>query len=79
MIGSDTASVREFITDNETGLLAPMLQPEVLADRILQMLEDTALSRRLRGNARSWAETNLRMETHIAQFEALIEKAVAGK
>jgi glycosyltransferase involved in cell wall biosynthesis len=79
MIGSDTVSVREFVRDGETGLLASMLEPKKLAERILQMLEDAALARRLRANARTWAETNLKMETHIGAFEALIQRAIEGK
>jgi glycosyltransferase involved in cell wall biosynthesis len=79
VIGSDTASVREFVVDHSNGLLAPMLEPRKLADIVLAALEDTRLAKRLRGNARAWAEEHLQMATHITEFEKLIQKAIQRK
>jgi glycosyltransferase involved in cell wall biosynthesis len=76
VVGSDTEPVTEFITDGRTGLIAPMLEPDKLADRILEGLENVPLARRLRAGARRWAEKHLRMEDHIANFEALISRAI---
>jgi len=78
VVGSDTAPVREFIADRQTGLLAPFLEPDSLADRVLEVLEDTALSRRLRQAARGWAEANLDMGAYIAAYQALIDTAIGG-
>ncbi len=74
VIGSDTGPVREFITDGENGLLAPFLEPERVAERVLTVLEDRALSARLRVNARRYAERHLAMADYIDAMAGLIER-----
>jgi glycosyltransferase involved in cell wall biosynthesis len=76
IVASDTAPVREFITDRKTGLLAPFLKPDVIAERILEMLEDTGLARRLRRAARAWAESHLDMDAYLERYKALIERTM---
>ncbi len=78
LVASDTAPVREFVTHRKTGLLAPFLQPDAVADAVLEMLENQTLSQRLRRAARSWAEANLDMDAYIQGYEALIDRALAG-
>jgi glycosyltransferase involved in cell wall biosynthesis len=78
VVGSDTEPVREFITHRKNGLLASFFDPKGLADQILELLEDQALSRRLRKNARRYAEMHLALPDYIAAYEALIDKVVAG-
>ena len=56
VIGSDTQPVREFITHGQNGLLTPFLEPQTLAGAILGLLENPALTRRLRENARRYAQ-----------------------
>jgi hypothetical protein len=73
IIGSDTAPVREFITHEDTGLLTPFLEPGKLADSILRLLEDAALSARLRRNARAFATMNLDRDRYLAAYATLIE------
>jgi glycosyltransferase involved in cell wall biosynthesis len=77
IVASDTAPVREFISDRRTGLLAPFLQPDAVADAVLQLLEDTKLAARLRRNARAWAERHLDMGDYISAYETLIEQVIA--
>jgi glycosyltransferase involved in cell wall biosynthesis len=76
VVASDTAPVREFVTHGKTGLLAPFLQPEKVADAVLEVLENTALNARLRKAARAWAERNLDMDVYIKGYEALIKRAM---
>jgi len=78
IVGSDTAPVREFIQDRRTGLLAPFLQPDTIAERVLEVLEDTALNRRLRRSARAWAVAHLDMDAYLQRYEALIAKVLAS-
>src|SRR6059058_5968365 len=66
VVGSDTAPVREFITHRRNGLLASFFDQRKLADAILEVIEDLALSRRLRRNARRYAETHLAMPDYLA-------------
>ena len=60
LLGSDTAPVREFLVNGETGLLAPFLDPQAVADRAVEALADEALRRRLgmaaRDHVRSLAD-----------------------
>jgi glycosyltransferase involved in cell wall biosynthesis len=79
LVASDTAPVREFVTHRKTGLLAPFLQPEAVADAVLTLLEDQALAARLRRNARAWAEKHLVMDNYIAGFQHLIGRVIAAK
>jgi glycosyltransferase involved in cell wall biosynthesis len=74
IIGSDTRPVREFITHGKTGLLTPFLEPDRLADSVLRLLDDAALSRTLRANARRFAEAHLDREVYLSNYLALIER-----
>jgi len=78
LVGSDTPTVREFITHNRTGLLTPFHDPRGVADSVLCLLEDTKLASRLRANARKWAEANLAMPTYLKAYERLIRQVVRG-
>ena len=72
IIGADVDPVREFITDGQTGLITPCLDPKRLADRVLDLLEDRKLAARLGRGARAFAETNLDMGRYIGSYEQLI-------
>jgi glycosyltransferase involved in cell wall biosynthesis len=72
IIGSDTQPVTEFITHEQNGLLASFFDPKGLADTVLRGLEDAPLAKRLRENARKYAEKNLSMTDYMARYEALI-------
>ncbi|HTW29169.1 MAG TPA: glycosyltransferase [Acetobacteraceae bacterium] len=78
VVGSDTPPVREFITDGENGLLTPCLDPEMLATRVLDLLEDSEAARRLRAGARRFAETVLPLETYLTRYQALIDEVIAS-
>lgn len=77
IVASDTQPVHEFIVDGQTGLLTPCLDPKLLAERVLEVLEDAALNRRLRAGARSWAEKHLQMEDYLTAFDQLVADTVA--
>ncbi len=74
LVASDTEPVREFVQDGVTGLLTPCLDPAALASQVLRLLDDPALSTRLRRAARAYAERHLRMQDHIAGYEALVHQ-----
>ena len=52
VIGSDTAPVREVITDGHNGLLVDFFKPAQLADRVCDVLDDPAAFHQLRQSAR---------------------------
>ncbi|MGH7211026.1 MAG: glycosyltransferase [Acetobacteraceae bacterium] len=74
VIGSDTQPVREFVVANETGLLTPFHDPAALADTVLRLLEDGALSRRLHEGARRFATDRLDMRDTLAGYVKLIAR-----
>jgi glycosyltransferase involved in cell wall biosynthesis len=79
VIGADVAPVREFVTDRQTGLLTPCLDPRLLGERILEVLEDDKLARRIRAGARKFAEAELDMKDHLAGFDALVGQIVGER
>jgi glycosyltransferase involved in cell wall biosynthesis len=79
IVASDTAPVREFITHGKTGMLAPFLQPEKVADTVLEVLENQALSKRIRKAARAWAEKHLDMGAYLANYDKLIERTLEAR
>jgi glycosyltransferase involved in cell wall biosynthesis len=78
VIGSDTSTVREFVTHEQNGLLVSFFDPKGLADAVLRVLEDAPLAHRLRENARQYAEQNLAMAEYLAAYEELIGRLTVG-
>jgi glycosyltransferase involved in cell wall biosynthesis len=74
IIGGDTEPVSEFITHGENGLLTPFLDPKALAASILGVIEDKALNRSLRENARAYAERRLAMADYLSHYCSVIER-----
>ncbi len=76
VVASDTAPVREFITHGGNGLLTPFLEPDRLAETILEVLENRALAGRLSSEARAYAERTLRMDTYLDGYDQLIDDVI---
>jgi len=76
IVGSRTAPVEEFIQHGKTGLLTPFHEPRKLADAVLELLEDRALSQRLRRAVRRQALRTLAMEDYLTNYEALIRDTI---
>ncbi len=74
VVGGDTQPVSEFITHGHNGLLTPCLDPRRLARTILGLLEDKALTARLRQNARAYAQQHLAMADYLASYSGLIAR-----
>jgi len=79
LVGSNTAPVQEFVQHRKTGLLTPFHNPEALADSVLELLENRALSTRLRRYARAWAEKHLDMKEYLENYEKLIADVIEGR
>ncbi len=56
LVISDLPSLREIVTENETGLIYTPGDPEDLADKCAKLLEDQALRQRLGLAAQKWIE-----------------------
>ncbi|TDH60011.1 glycosyltransferase [Dankookia rubra] len=75
LVASDTAPVREFVSDRETGRLVFFDKPAEVALAVLELLEDTDQADRLRRNARHWAETHLDLASHLTAFKQVTKAA----
>jgi phosphatidylinositol alpha-1,6-mannosyltransferase len=72
--GKPVVSVRctaipEVVSDGETGVLAPPLDPPAFADKVNFLLDHPAERDRLGKNARRWAETHLDWNVIARQYE----------
>ncbi|WP_040508660.1 glycosyltransferase family 4 protein [Gluconobacter morbifer] len=79
IVGSDTAPVREFITDKLTGRLVSFFEPERLAETVLDLLEKPRAARQLGKEARKYAEAELSMETYLRKYDELVNRIVSEK
>lgn len=79
IVAGNTAPTREFILPGQTGLLVPPLDPAILAETVLALLEDRLRSAALGVAARSWAETHLTPVAHLAAWQSAIEAALQVK
>ncbi|MBF0862065.1 glycosyltransferase family 4 protein [Gluconobacter kanchanaburiensis] len=77
IIGSDTAPVREFITENVTGRLVPFLEPDRIAEATLVMLDDRRSARRLGQEARRYAEAELCLKSYLERYDGLVDQIVS--
>ncbi|WP_158743131.1 glycosyltransferase, partial [Acidisphaera sp. L21] len=77
IVAADTPAVAEFLTDGDNAAVVPPLDPIALARQVGALLADDALRQRLGAGARRFAEQALRMEDHIAGYEALIQAVLA--
>ena len=78
VIGSDTDPVREFITHERNGLLADFFDTVGLAAKVVSVIENKALARSLRTEARRYAERHLSLTDYLAEYDALIVR-LTGK
>ena len=78
VVAGDTAPVREFVADGQTGLLTPCLDAEGVADRILGLLDDDAGRLRLGQGARAFAEATMPISQHVAGWERMLRRAAGG-
>lgn len=77
IVGSATAPVQEFLTDQETAVLVPFTEPDKIADGVLEVLHNKPLATRLRRTVREKAEQTLCIKSYLAEYEALIARLVA--
>ena len=74
IVGSDTAPVREFVADGETGLLAELRDPAAIAAAVARLLDDRALARRLGAAARAAVEREWALARLLPRRIALLRE-----
>jgi len=68
----------EVVVDGNTGFLVAAADPAALADRILTLLSDEGLRRRMGAAARARFETTFTLPAMIASYHALYEQLLCG-
>ncbi|MBP2681948.1 MAG: putative glycosyltransferase [Candidatus Krumholzibacteriota bacterium] len=77
IVSVSSTAIPEVVADGKTGLLAPPLDPDALADKVCLLLGSPAERGRLGRNARAWAEANLGWDIIAGRYETALEKAAA--
>lgn len=77
LIGSDTAPVREVITDRKNGLLVDFFSPMQIADRVDEVAETPGRMAHIRQAARERVAHRYHLRDALAAYRALIHEFVA--
>lgn len=64
IVASDTAPVREVLTDHQNGVLTGFFDGTCLVDRVCALLDDQAERQRLGGNAREFVRNSIDLKRH---------------
>ena len=72
VIGTDLSENREIIKDNENGLLTPARNPEILAEKIISIIENQDLKNKLSENAKRFVSENFSLQNFIEKITLLI-------
>jgi len=78
VIATAAGGVPELIAEGETGFLTPPGDAERLAERLIPLLRDAPLRRRIGSQAQSWARQQFALHHHVAQMSALYESLSRG-
>lgn len=79
VVASDTAPVREFVTDGTDGLLVDFFSVRALADRVGRVLADDSLAAALRRAARTTALARLSLSRLLPRQIAMLRAIAAGR
>ena len=77
-IGTNAWAVPEMITDGETGFTVPIDDVDALADRLLRLLGDPALARRMGESGRLRARQHFTWERVVERMMHIIEPMVGA-
>jgi glycosyltransferase involved in cell wall biosynthesis len=73
VVATNVGSIHEVIKDGVHGLLIPANQPEIFADRLLDLLNDPLGCKRMGAAARESVIQNWSLENTVRGYEQLIE------
>lgn len=78
VLASDVGGHRELIRHGETGFLFPPGDPEALAARALELLEDPGRRADLAGAGRAFVESERTWEASVARYEPVYRRLLGG-
>ena len=74
IVATDSGSTKEFLENEESGVIVPQKDPLALADGLKRVLNDKELARRLAEEAHKKVSAEFNIETNVALMEDLIIK-----
>jgi glycosyltransferase involved in cell wall biosynthesis len=77
VVGFAMGGVADWLRHGETGVIAPEITPESLADAIRVLLENSELARHLGENGRKIASTIYSEEVYVTAIEKIFERIVS--
>jgi D-inositol-3-phosphate glycosyltransferase len=76
VIGSNVGGIKYSVVDERTGFLVPPHEPDLLANRIIQLLSDTALHQTMSKNAIKHVRNNFTWNKVAAQIQQVYNKVL---
>jgi glycosyltransferase involved in cell wall biosynthesis len=77
VIGSNVGGIKYSVVDERTGFLVPPHEPDVLANRIIQLLNDNALHQTMCKNAIKHVQNNFTWSKVATQIQRVYNKVFA--
>jgi glycosyltransferase involved in cell wall biosynthesis len=77
IVATDVAGTREAVRDGVDALIVPPDDPDALAEAVLTLLRDAALSARLGSSALGRAREHFRLDRMVDELEAMLIEAIS--
>ena len=68
VVGTNVGGIPELITDNQSGLLAPSENPDKLADKVNELLDDTKKAKKLADNGNYFVKKNMTWDVILPKY-----------
>jgi len=78
VVATDVGGTREAVREGETGFLVPARDPEAMAQRIVELLNDPARAREMGANGRRVAEQEFSCEAQLRKTESLYHRLLSA-
>jgi glycosyltransferase involved in cell wall biosynthesis len=78
VVSTNIGGPAEIVAEGETGYLVPPGRPDLIAERVLALLEDGGLRRRMGTAGRARAKDRFELSRYAAGFAAVMESLVGG-
>ncbi|MCS3796857.1 glycosyltransferase family 4 protein [Niastella sp. OAS944] len=79
VIGSNVGGIKYSVVDERTGFLVPPHEPDVLANRIIQLLKDNALHQTMSRNAVKHVRNNFTWSKVASQIQKIYNTVLTGE
>jgi glycosyltransferase involved in cell wall biosynthesis len=77
VVATEVGGTPEAVRDGETGFLVPARNPEAMAQRIVELLNNPARAKEMGANGRRVAEQEFSCEAQLKKTESLYERLLS--